>query len=215
MSCPDCGVEHDCRLVQSIDGRTAGSDKQRLLAGELNLMTCGCGNRVQLAATVLYLADGFLCQVCPGDDAEMERAAELIRSVGASGIRRVVPSLNALVEKVKVFDAGLDDWAVEMTKVLLLASLAEPDLDRVLLFAAVDRDEEVLRWLRFDPPALPFGSAAGAQVPAGDPSGPQAVASPLSTYVKLRERAGPANDELRIDRAWAVEAVRRMVADAN
>ncbi len=202
MTCPECGLEHDCRLVQSIDGRgmtpaTAPGDKQKLLAGELNLMECACGLRVQLAATVLFLADDFLCQVCPGDDAEIERAAELIRAVGATGTRRVVPSLNALVEKVKLVDAGLLDWAVEMTKVLLLASLAEPDLDRVLLFDAVDRDAQVIRWLRFDP------------------NGPQPVASPLSTYAKLSERAGPANGELRIDRAWAVEAVRRMVADAN
>ena len=56
---------------------------------------------------------------------------------------------------------------------------------------------QVIRWLRFDP------------------SGPQLVASPLSTYAKLSERAGPPDRELRIDRAWAVEAVRRMLVDAN
>jgi len=197
VTCPECGLEHDCKLVQSIDGRILSSDKQKLLAGELNVMECACGLRVQLAATVLFLADDFLCQVCPGDDDEMDRAAELIRSVGASGTRRVVPSLNALVEKVKLFEAGLKDWAVEMTKVLLLASLAEPDLDRVLLFEAVDRDAQLISWLRFDP------------------DGFHVVASPLSTYAKLSERAGPASSELRIDRAWAVEAVRRMVSDAN
>ena len=196
VTCPECGAAADVRLVQSIDPRTAPGDKQKLLAGELNVMHCECGKAAQLAATVVYTDAGFLCQVCPGDD-EMERAAELIRSVGATGTRRLVPSVNALVEKVKLFDAQLQDWAIEMTKVLLLASMAEPDLDRVLLFDHLDRDASVIHWLLFD------GSV------------PEAVASPLSAYTKLVDRAGPTADELQIDRAWAVEAVRRMLEDAN
>jgi hypothetical protein len=139
--------------------------------------------------------------VCVGDDVAMAKAAELIRVVGATGTRRLVPSLNALVEKVKLVDAGLEDWAIEMTKVLLLASIGEPDFDRVLLFEQVDRDAQVIRWLLFDE----------------DGRAPELVSSPLGAYAKLAARAQgrPADGELRIDRAWAVEAVRAMIANAN
>jgi hypothetical protein len=43
------------------------------------------------------------------------------------------------------------------------------------------------------------------------------VSSPLAAYEKLanRTQSQPAATELRIDRAWAVEAVKQMVADAN
>jgi hypothetical protein len=107
-----------------------------------------------------------------------------------------VPSLNALVEKVKILDAGLDDWALEMTKVLLLATTG--DLDRVLLFERVDRAAKLIHWVIFD----------GA---------PHAVASPLDAYDRLaaRTNAKPAITELRIDRAWAVAAVQAMIASAN
>jgi len=44
------------------------------------------------------------------------------------------------------------------------------------------------------------------------------VASPVSSAVaqveKLAQRPMP-DDELRVDRAWALESVRAMVADAN
>jgi len=198
VACPGCGTPHDCRLVQSINARTAPDDKRRLLAGELNVLACTCGRRIQLAATVVFHdpdAD-ILYQVAPGDEAELAKAEELMRSVGGTGARRVVPTLNALVEKVKLLDAGLDDRAIEMAKVLLLASRAQPDLDLVLLFDALEGD--TIRWLLFDPAA-----------PA-----PERLASPLASYERLVERARR-EPGMRIDRAWAVEAVRAMIADAN
>jgi hypothetical protein len=108
-----------------------------------------------------------------------------------------VPSLNALVDKVKILDAGLEDWAVEMIKVLLLSTLG--DLDRVLLFDRLENDE--LRWVLFD--------AAGRL--------PKAMASPRADYERLaaREASRPAPSEYQIDRAWAVAAVEAMIVASN
>jgi hypothetical protein len=199
VRCPACDREHEEKLVQSINTRTEPAAKQRLLAGELNVLTCPCGRKSQLAATVLYHDPdaAYWCQVCPGGEVAMAEGEAAFRVAGASGTRRLVPSLNALVEKVKLVDAGLDDWAIEMAKVLLLASREERDLDLVLLF---DRLEgETLRWVLFAP------------------AGPRAMASPLGVYTKLasRPQGAPAAHELRIDRAWAIEAVRTMIAGAN
>ncbi|MBA3820920.1 MAG: CpXC domain-containing protein [Deltaproteobacteria bacterium] len=202
VRCPGCGSVQDAELVQSINTQQNPRLVERLLAGELNVLTCKCGKRTQLAATVVFHdpAADFLCQVCPGGDEAIARAAEVFRVAGATGPQRIVPSLNALVEKAKLLEAGLEDWAIEMTKVLLLASLGN-ELDRVLLFESMDRPAGVIHWVLFDE----------------DGGRPELMASPLHAYDKLvaRTNARPAHGELRIDRAWAVDAVREMISNAN
>ncbi len=201
VTCPACGAKHDAELVQSINTQTNPKDKQRLLDGELNVLACTCGKRTQLAANVLFHDPDahYYCQVVPGGEKAMDEAAAAFAASGVSGTLRLVPSLNALVEKVKLLDAGLEDWAIEMTKVLLLASIGE--LDRVLLFSAIDREAGVLRWVLFDE----------------DGRTPEGVSSPLAAYEKLaaRTQGKPSPTELRIDRAWAVAAVQKMVANSN
>lgn len=197
--CPGCGRARECELVQSINTRTQPEMKARLLAAELNVLACDCGRRTQLAATLLFHdpdAD-FYGQVVPGGEAEMTRAADLFGASGATGTQRLVPSPNALVEKVKILDAKLEDWAVEMAKLLLLASVDASDLDRVMLF---DRAaEDAIHWVLYD----------GAH--------PQAAKSPRAVYDRLAARTAsrPGPHERRIDRAWALAAVQRMIADGN
>lgn len=200
VTCPACSTVAECELVQSINTHENPTDKDRLLAGELNVLVCArCGKRTQLAANVLYrdVDADYYCQVVPGDEQAIREAAAAFAASGASGTHRIVPSLNALVEKVKILDAKLADWAIEMNKVLLLGSLGE--LDRVMLFDA--REDDLVHWILFDE-----GGRA-----------PQRVSSPLASYEKLlaRELGRPKPAELRIDRAWAIEAVQRMIAASN
>lgn len=199
VTCPGCGRASECELVQSVNSRTQPAMKAKLVAGELNVLACDCGRRTQLAATVLFHdpdAD-FYCQVVPGGEPEMSKAAALFRAAGATGTQRLVPSPNALVEKVKILDAKLEDWAIEMAKLLLLAAADPDDLDRVMLFDRIEGD--ALHWILYD----------GAV--------PEAAKSPRSAYDRLAARAQsrPSAQELRIDRAWALGAVQRMIADGN
>src|SRR5262245_19343340 len=210
VTCPACGAKQEGELVQSINTQTNPRDKQRLLDGTLNVLVCACGKRTQLAANVLFHDPDaqYYCQVVPGGERAMDEAAAAFAASGVTGTLRLVPSLNALVEKVKLLDAGLLDWAIEMTKVLLLASISPAgagppggELDRVLLFDTLDREAKALRWVIFDEEGRT----------------PESVSSPLPAYEKLaaRPQSKPLDRELRIDRAWAVEAVRKMVAEAN
>ena len=199
VRCPGCDREIEHKLVQSINTQADPAVKAQLLAGELNVLTCACGRRTQLAATVLFHdpAAAYWCQVCPGDERAMAEGAAAFGVAGIGDTQRLVPSLNALVEKVKLLDAGLEDWAIEMVKVLLLASRPERDLERVLLFDRVEGN--TIQWLLFD-------------------SGrPLTMTSPLAAYGKLaaRTHARPGVRDRRIDRAWAVAAVRTMIAAAN
>jgi len=199
--CRACGAKQDAELVQSINTQTNPKDKQRLLDGTLNLLVCSCGKRTQLSANVLFHDPDrqYYCQVVPGGERAMDEAAAAFAASGVSGTLRLVPSLNALVEKVKLLDAGLDDWAIEMAKALLLASIG--DLDRVLLFDGIDHEAQTLRWVIFDEEGRT----------------PKTVSSPLPAYEKLaaRTHGKPADTELRIDRAWALQAVKKMFTDPN
>jgi hypothetical protein len=192
LACPACGQPIDAPVTQSINAREHPALKAALLDGTLNMLECDrCGHRAPLEATLAYHDPDnsyFAVVVPPGGD----KAGEAALAALVEGTRRLVPSRNALVEKVKILDAGLDDRVVEVLKVLLLASRGH-ELNAVLLF---DRLEVgTLHWLLLDRAEL-------------------ALASPVAGYEKLAATLKPAED-LRIDRAWAVEAARTMMSNAN
>lgn len=214
VRCSACGHAQDVRLVQSINTKKQPEHKARLLWGELNVASCRCGARIPLEANLLFHDPDaqFYCHVCPGGPDALAAAraafdASFDASITTAAVRRVVPNLNALVEKVKILDAGLTDWAVELTKVMLLASLPEPDLERLLLFDGVldpgdgrgdASPEPRLRWLML------------AREPV-------ALTSPRAAYDKLAAQAAcaPAAGDYSIDRAWALAAARRLVHASN
>ncbi len=199
FECPDCHATRQVELVLSINRERDVKVHEQLLEGELNSVACACGKRTHLAATLLYSDEvaGFWCQVCVGGE-EAEREAEAhFRQVGPTGTQRVVPSRNALVEKVKIFDAGLQDWAIELTKVLLLVASKDVDLNRVLLFDGLDRQAGTLQWVSFE---------EGGQA--------RSVASSLAAYergLSQWQHLAPGPQAYRIDRLWARDALERLV----
>lgn len=194
VTCPACGREHDVRLVQNINTQADPDAKQKLLDGDFNVLACDCGRRTQLVSELLYVdpTSELTIYVSP----EGGKGEHVFDAVGAQGTQRVVPSLNALVEKVKIGDAGLEDWVIEMVKVLLLASMPEPDLDRVLLFDRLEGDR--IHWVMFGTEARP-------------------MQSPMAAYERLaaRTQARPRPGELRVDRVWGLEAVQQMMRGGN
>ncbi len=194
VRCPGCGVSQDVALVQSINARDDVALVERLVASDLNILACVCGRRTLLEATLLYTDPerDYFCQACPGGEPAMvagARAFAVIGTPGARATRRLVPSHNALLEKVLILRAGLDDAVIEVLKVLLLVSRGD-DLNRVMLFSNVNRDAMHVMW----------------QLPE------QQLASPFAGYTKLAATLpAPPAGEMRIDRAWAVEAARAMI----
>jgi hypothetical protein len=198
VACPVCGVVAEHKLVQSVNRRDDPAAREQLLRGELNVAVCECGKRTQLASDLVYSDpdEGILCHVCPDGEAAMQRAEAMFAEAlgaaegGAAGMQRVVPSQNALVEKLKIAEAGLLDWAIEMTKVLLLASIAVDDDDRVMLFSGLDVGEQKLTWLLFDR----YGES------------PMVMSSPLAGY--HRAGAHPARSAASIARGPSKRCVR-------
>lgn len=182
--------------MQSVNTRQSPELKTRLLAGDLNVLACECGKRTALAATLLYHDPDrdYFCQACPGGDAAMEAGARAFEVIGRIGTQRLVPSQNALVEKVKILDAGLDDRVIEVLKLLLLAARGPEHVNDVLLFDR--RDGDALVWVLLDDEQL--------------------LRSPFAAYEKLAATLQVPDDrQLRIDRAWAMEAARAMMTNAN
>lgn len=208
VTCEACGRAGEHPLVQLVHAQNMPEARERLLRGDLNVARCECGKVTALACELVYqdpLA-GLLCHVCPGGEAALARAEAAFHAafgseLGTYRVQRLVPSQNALLEKIKIAEAGLADWAVEMLKVLLLASIAVDDDDRVMLFSGVDEQAQTVRWLLFD---------RHGEVPTP-------MSSPLAGHQRLLATAGapPPPPVRRIDRAWAVEAVRAMIAAAN
>lgn len=199
VRCPGCGASHDAALVQSINARDEKALCDVLLAGELNVLPCACGKRTMLEATLLYHDPdrAFFCQACPGGESAMADGARAFATIAAAtATRRLVPSQNALLEKVLISRADLDDSIIEVLKVLLLAARGD-DLDRVLLFSKVDREAGLIGWTY--------------------PDQQRVVASPFAGYEKLTATRPPAPtaDELRIDRAWALEAARKLTESGS
>jgi hypothetical protein len=199
VACPACGLPQDVRLVQSINAASQPEDLTALLSGELNTLVCACGRRTQLESTVLFHdpTRDIYVQVVPGGEPAMKVAARVMLGVGATGPKRLVPSLNALVEKVKLAEAELADGPIEVAKLLLLAALDPNELDRPLLFDRIEG--EVLHWILYD----------GAR--------PEPKQSSRAAYDKLATSSAiqPAKDDLRVDRAWAVAAFERLMAAGN
>lgn len=199
VTCPHCGKSSSVQLVRSLNSQTDAGLKDKLLKGELNVLACGCGKRSPLAADLVFHdpVTSFFCQVCVGDEAAVARGKRAFKDAGVEAGRRIVRTLNGLVEKVKLNDAGLEDWAIEMTKVLLLASLPTPLIDALVLFDGVDREKGLLSWVLF----------------ASGEDGPRFLTSPLGPYergLKLWRAVAP-TEEYEIERAWALAALRKVM----
>ncbi len=199
VTCPACGQSNSVQLVRSLNSQTDAGLKAKLLEGELNILACECGKRTPLAADLVFHdpVSGFFCQVCVGDESAVARGKKAFVEAGVATGRRIVRSQNTLIEKVKLLDAGLEDWVVEMTKVLLLASLPTPLIEEVVLFDGVDREKALLSWVLFIP---------------GEGT-PRFLTSPLAAYergLKLWQALAP-GEEYEVDRAWALSALRRVM----
>ena len=137
VRCPVCTTAQEAELVQSINRRDDPAAVRRLLAGELNVLSCiACSRRTPLAVTMVFHDPdrAFYAQVVPGD---ITKAIAAFRESGTTG--RIVRTQNALIEKIKILDAGLLDWAIELVKIGVD--------DAPLLF---DRADEQLHWIKVD-----------------------------------------------------------------
>lgn len=134
--CPSCSRSRTVDVPHSIDAST--EMKARLLDGSLFVSECPyCGKKSVLSWPLLY----------------HDTAAKLMfvltdASLDAQGlpegyVGRIVSSAGELIEKVKIFDAGLDDVVMELVKYVTRQEMESTDAE--LRFLKLDgADSEII-----------------------------------------------------------------------
>lgn len=119
--CRGCGATTEIESYPRIDAQANPELKERLRNGDLFLWTCPeCGVRNVESYSLVYTdsTEGVLVCLSP----TYLNAEE---DVPGFRIARQVESAGALIEKIAIFDAGLDDIAVEICKLVTQRELGK------------------------------------------------------------------------------------------
>lgn len=124
VGCPHCGAAVKTEMWPGINAQDSPDLRERLLGETLFDWTCPkCGYRARLLYPCLYHDRDrkFMIYLAPsGSPGELEAVNVSEKFPRLSAVKkRVVATLPRLKEKVLIFEAGLDDYAVELVKFAL------------------------------------------------------------------------------------------------
>lgn len=118
--CKKCGNGNSLEFLSSVNVETSPELKEKVLDGSLFTWSCPhCGNLNLVTSPFLY------------HDPENHLMILLTEaSVKAEGLPdgytgRIVRSVGDLIEKIKIFDSGLDDVVIEMCKLITLQEIGK------------------------------------------------------------------------------------------
>lgn len=129
VKCPSCGQQHKVKVYPSINVSETPELKESVCNGEIFTAECPhCGHRQILKYDMLYHDPQEKLLVC--------LSSSVFYSDGMEGYScRLVQDTGSLIEKVKIFDAGLDDLIVELCKYITLQEMGK---DVALKFLRMD-----------------------------------------------------------------------------
>ena len=119
--CPMCGELGKAEIFTSVNVSNNPEFRASVLSGSLFEWEClSCGYAARLNYPILYndMDNRFMVYLIPRIDRfqlcdrELENKFSHLRNIS----KRVVPAFNAFKEKIFIFESGLDDMAVELTK---------------------------------------------------------------------------------------------------
>ena len=121
VTCPKCNEKHSAHLFISINATNDPQFRDDLLSGKLLSFKCeNCGHEGQYTYPLLYndMKKRFMIYLIPEIDRfQLEDRALEEDYRNLKGIKkRITSDFNSFKEKVFVFESGLDDMAVELTK---------------------------------------------------------------------------------------------------
>lgn len=137
-TCPNCGRTHKIEFIPSVNVALSPELKDKVKSGELFIWECPfCGQRNLLSEPFLYHD--------PDEKILILLSSSAVRADGhAEGYTgRLVGSVGELVEKISIFDAGLDDICMELCKMITCQELGK---DVILKFFAQSGADSELRF---------------------------------------------------------------------
>lgn len=124
LTCPECHHEGEFTMYESVNVNLDPSLREKVFSGDLFKWTCAsCGKEVTILYNLLYhdMTNNFMIMFAPsGIETINEQYNDLLtRFPGMRNSQyRSVDNLNDLKEKVLILEAGLNDIAIELAKVL-------------------------------------------------------------------------------------------------
>lgn len=209
ITCPKCGQESELMIWSSINTVLDPEMYEKVRTGEAFVFRCAnCGHVANVDYCCLYhqMNDEMMIYYVP-DPEKVEEAynmfrgdskvAEMMGKLQQNYLYRIVQSKNELREKLFIFDAGLDDRAIEIIKVFYAQKLQkdspEVAIDEIR-FESGENDEIGLVFLNEGKPV------ASCQI--GRDFYDIVVKEFISKMPDIRE------DEILIDWDWAVAVFR-------
>lgn len=127
--CTGCGERHPVKIYRSINIAQDPSLKEKVKDGSLFVWECpSCGRKNLAKYETLYHdpSASVMVWLVPGNDvpeAQMSAIINHCKAMGDYTLRRV-SDVGSLMEKVLIFDAGLEDTVIEMCKYVTKAEMA-------------------------------------------------------------------------------------------
>ena len=150
IPCPKCQHRQDFTTWNSVNVDLDPSLRDRLLSGELTRFTCDrCQHSCEVSYALLYhdMTRKLMVYIVTGGDTS-ELSTIPVGGMMKGYQFRIVTNRNQLVEKVRITEAGLDDRAMELFKLSLIAQMQATAGDE-LLFAGEDRMPDGSHFARF------------------------------------------------------------------
>jgi hypothetical protein len=148
IACRYCQQEQEFTLWQSINATLDPSLKDQLMSGELTTFTCqSCQKNAEVVWPLLYhdMERELMVHIRFDEDLPdgQAREPEPVEDFMRTFTLRTVASRNELVEKVLIFEEGLDDRVIEIFKIALRRQLEQDDQDAdgELMFSACGESE--------------------------------------------------------------------------
>lgn len=207
ITCPKCGDTKETTLLCSVNASSLNDAHKRIFDDTFFEWTCkNCGETRQLLHPLLYndIKNRTMVYYIPNVDRRqlvddrLESEFPELNDV----IKRVVPTVNALKEKLYIFDLGLNDMAVELTKLAVSELVSKSQKLHVTegYLSAYDEEENTI----------------GFEFFVGESGKPFLQSTRIEVYkrsLEIVDKYFPDEDSrkgfLAIDRRWAREALSR------
>ncbi len=205
ITCPKCGNIKENTLLCSVNASSLNDAHKQIFEDKFFEWTCEkCGETRQLLHPLLYndIKRRTMVYYIPNVDRRqlVDDRLETEFSELSDVKKRVVPTVNALKEKLYIFDLGLNDMAVELTKLAVAELVAKSRKLHVTEGYLSAYDEEA--------------NTIGFEFFVGDTGKPFLQSTRIEVYKRSLEIVETyfANEDdrqgfLAIDRRWAREAL--------
>ena len=153
IKCPSCGLMQTMTVWDSITVKDSPDLKKDLLAGKLNIFKCSACSHFGLVPTPMLYHDEekkLMISFTPCNDESIKKRLfeNICETSKASGELetyeeynlRFVTEYNALLEKILIFDNGLNDKAIEVIKLLILSQEPDKQKQRICVFGKKEND---------------------------------------------------------------------------